>query len=569
MLLACFTLVAQVSEKSNFNPFPDDCWGVYTWFGDFNAITPDTHPHIKGIPIVTRWSEVELEKGKFAFEEVIGKKLEILNEKDFNTFIMTWASPGDRVPRWLYENGVPELEMTKTINPQRKVRDWTFPYYFDEDYVFYFQRMLKEFASYLKTLPDDLRNRVLFIQSAEGSTGDGYCYKGKPLNPKYNISREEWGGFRIRTWEVLREELMGEYRRMIIPLLVNYDANREEEYKWLMNKLNSAVGLKNGMFSHGYHISGGQERLKNWRSFQEKLNQQDRRLFSRGEMDAEWNICGWSKQHPAEAFYWSSIYAIHCGIDMWNIPHEAVKGDRFEEAFIFFNKYAGKSDPSTSDVAFCALRKGIDASDTEAFPESEFGDARKSNVQRYIKIANHYKSRGAMQGDPEKATGGGMKNRQRDEYNDVGWKILPGNYDKYLKQIQPDETSAPWWHVGSKNSIYGRFARGFNHQKQQDTLFFKLHDDFFNSTDAKSLKVKVIWFDHGNGSWKLEYDAEKKGTKAAGEIKVRGSGKWREAYFTLKHPAMKQNGPRGSDLMLVNTGNSDIIFHLIEVSTKN
>ena len=106
-----------------------------------------------------------------------------------------------------------------------------------------------------------------------------------------------------------------------------------------------------------------------------------------------------------------------------------------------------------------ALRQGLDAADIRRFPEAKFGKAIRSNLQRYSKIAESYSHRGAMQGDPQKAVGGVMLNRQSEDYNDVGWDILPGNYSRFLSQIRPDETSIGWWHKGPKKSVYGRFAR--------------------------------------------------------------------------------------------------------------
>ena len=68
----------------------------------------------------------------------------------------------------------------------------------------------ESFGRYVLDLPEDLRKRIIFIQTAEGSTGDGYGYKGDPLVAEYAISREEWGGVRIETWDVYRRMTAGE-----------------------------------------------------------------------------------------------------------------------------------------------------------------------------------------------------------------------------------------------------------------------------------------------------------------------------------------------------------------------
>lgn len=114
-------------------------------------------------------------------------------------------------PDWIYEKGVPRLEMEKTINPFGKVRDWKFPYYLDEDYKTYFFRMMDKFGEYIRNLPEDLRERLVFIQSAEGSTGDGWPYKGNPLDLQYDITRDKWTLFRFETWKRYADALRISY----------------------------------------------------------------------------------------------------------------------------------------------------------------------------------------------------------------------------------------------------------------------------------------------------------------------------------------------------------------------
>lgn len=551
--------------------FPENCWGVYSWAGwNPEQVSKESHPLIKGAPIIMRWSEVEPEPGVFNFDEVLGKKLELAVANDFYTFLMIWVAP--HAPRWLYENGVPELEMTPTINPLGKPRDWTFQYYLDEDYIQYYHRLLSEFGAYLMQLPDSLRERVLYIQSAEGSTGDGGPYKGDPLDMKYNISDEEWGEFRIDAWKVLKDAVSDDNGNLVIPLLVNYDSNSDRQYQWLLDNL-PVIGLKNGMFSHGYHISETKKRIENWENFKRDVTAHGVEFFSRGEQDGEWAVYGWSTQNTEQAFYWSGIFATHCGLDMWNVPWKASAGYHYQDAINFFNRYAGHHNPSLAPGAFCALRKGLDASDTETYPEEIYGVAQKQNTDRYLKIAASFSAQGAYQGDPEKATGGGMVNRKRQDYNDVGWGILDGNYQRFLMQIDPDQTSKGWWHIGPRESIYGRFARGFEQASGKDTLFFKFHKDFFHSNENQraKLKIRIVWLDNNNGSWKFAYDAGSAELKTAVEFSGDGSGEWKVETIFIEDAIMGGNGPRGADIALINTDNLDDIFHIIEVerSTKD
>lgn len=118
-----------------------------------------------------------------------------------------------------------------------------------------------------------------------------------------------------------------------------------------------------------------------------------------------------------------------------------------------------------------------------------YGKAHRRNTDRYIKIAANFAARGARQGDPPKALGGGMRSRQRDDYNDVGWGILRGNYWRFLEQINPDQTSVGHWHVGPKEHIFSRFARGFQHSSGKKAMHFRLDKqvDVTNAIFTRSL----------------------------------------------------------------------------------
>lgn len=546
-------------------PFPEDCWGVYSWAGwNTKKVTRQDCPLIKGAPIILKWNQVEPQPGTFEFDRVLEDKLKLAVENDFYVFLMIWVAPN--APRWLYENGVPEVHMTETISPFRKPRNWTFQYYLDEDYIHYFHRLIRHFGQYLRNLSPNLLERILFVQSAEGSTGDGFCYKGDPLDERYAISRDQWSQFRMNTWQVFKEAFSGDQVHMIKPLLVNYDSNREAEYNWVMSHLDT-IGLKNGMFSHGYHISNTQERLTNWRQFVNEVRAANKTFFSRGEQDAEWQVCGWSRQNPHQALYWSSLFATHCGLDMWNLPSEACVGETYAPAIQFFNKYAAQHNAATSPSAFCALRRGLDAADTVSYPEALFGKARKSNIDRYLKIAAAYRSHGAIQGDPEKATGGGMKNRQRDHYNDVGWGILAGNYYRFLEQINPEQTSIGWWHKGPSKSIYSRFARSFDHAavNPKTEMAFRLDKGFFEDRNkSQSVTLRIVYLDEGRGAWALDYYG-KQGQTQAIVTTCTDTGTWKDIRIPLTDAYFNQGLKKQSDLILRYVAGSDTVFHLIEL----
>ena len=518
-ILLCFFAHSTQAQA----PFPENCWGVYSWAGwNQEKVTKQSHPLIKGAPLILKWSQIEPRPGVFYFDEQIGQKLKLLKENDFYTFIMIWVAPNS--PRWLYENGVPELEMTKTFNPLGEQRNLTFPYYLDEDYIRYY--------------------------------------------PKYNITNEQWGTFRIKAWDILKNALTdgNSGAGMIKPVLVNYDSNNGVQYNWLLDNFD-VIGLKNGMFSHGYHISETNYRLQNWQKFKAEVEKRSKQFFSRGEQDGEWAVYGWSTKNPAQAFYWSSIFATHCGLDMWNVPAEASEGKQFEPALMFFNKYAGQHNPETAQSAFCALQKGLDASDTVAFPVPQYGEASRNNVARYIKIAEEFKAFGAIQGDPEKAIGDGMLNRKRQDYNDVGWGIYPGNYSRFLTQIDPETTSIGWWHKGPSESVYSQFSRSINTDNKSKAIYFDVDDAFLGK--SKSIEVRVVWLDEGVAEWTLFYDALDNKNKKSFSIKNTNSGSWKEKTILLEDIFFNNRGENKADIFIRTNGKGTAIFHLIELNKKS
>jgi hypothetical protein len=564
-LVSCLAPHAGAGESADRVGLPPETCGVWSWCSwNPRHVTRERCPHVVGVPIILSWKSLEPEQDDYRFDKVLGERLRLAKENGFHAQLMLWAGPG--MPTWMYGAGVPKVEVPARITPRRNVSKPVFPYYFDKRYEERFFKIIAELGRYVRGLPDDLQARIVFVQSAEGSTGDGQPYKGKPLDPKYAITRDQWSAFRIRTWEAYRKAFQAGAKRPI-PLAVNADANRGPEEAWLLEHLDT-IGCKQGMFSHGYHISGTVDRVARWRAFLDAARTSGKAVFSRGEQDAEWKICGWSKKNTKQALYWSALFATHCGLDVWNLPADACQGETYADAIRFFNRYAGRRDPATSPSAFCALRRGLDASDEQAFPADTFGKVHGRNQERYVKIARAFSKYGAYQGDPEKAVGGGMRNRQRDDYNDAGWGILPGNYGRFLEQIDPEGTSVGWWHVEPKEHIYSRFARGFEKASGKTAMHFKLADGFFPAgAKSHAAKVRIVYLDRGKGGWSLRY-ASAAGPKEAVTMTCTGSGGWKEKIVPLPDATFTHALPKGSDLILAHGGGADTIFHMIELSRE-
>ncbi len=536
-------------------------WGVYPWGRSVNMPIPADMP-VRGIPFTWRWEELEPARGKFNFDEAVRQRLEMVKARNGYTHIMFHVAP--ITPEWVYEAGVPKVIMPERITPARKLQKPTYPYYFDPLYKEILHELVTGLSNYIAALPEDLKSRIIFIQVAEGATGDGQPYKGIPLDSKYRISEAAWNDYRRETWAYYQAAFQRADGSLNVPLLVNGDANTDVENQWLLDHT-KVFGVKQGMFSHGYLVSDTIDRLARWDEFRARALASGHMMFTRGEQDEEWRVCGWSNQNPPRAFYWSALFALHCKLDVWNVPIDALATQPIKEAVVTFNRYAGYNEPAGSPGAFCAFRRGLDASDTKAFPESEYGEATKLNVDRYLKIAAAFSKFGARQGDPQKAIGGGMRNRQADDQNDVGWRILPGNFKRHLSQLDPEGSSIGLWDTGPAKHPYGLFARRFDTASGRTRMAFKLAEGFFEQpAEEHGVKLRIVYLDQGKGGWELAY-AARQGEKAIPRVALKDSGAWRELVVTLPDAVWDHRLSGGADLALRQSGGGDTTFHLIEL----
>ena len=515
--------------------------GISSWAGwKPGDISRADCPELRSVPLILKWGDLEPAPGKYTFEEAIGKKLEAAQADDLYVTLMIWVGP--EAPEWIYSKGVPVVTTDRSVNAlgRKTNKQSKYPYYLHPEYKKAFFGLIDAFGSYINQLPPALRERIVMVQCAEGSTGDGQPYKGKPIDKEQDISDEDWNDFRLEAWARYQKAMPG------MPILVNADANGSEESQWLLDNM-EVIALKQGMFSHGYLVSDNDQRLARHADLESEANKRGKLVLMRGEMDGELFEMGWSNRNIPQALYWSGLFASHGRLDIWNVPTKALKDKANWPACAFFNKYAGQRNASTAPAAFCALRDGLDASDFKRFPAAEFGGRpeNKKDTERYLKIAQAYAAYGARMEDPQKATGGGMINRKATGPNDVGWGTVPGNYSRFLTQIDPGSGDVGRWNIDE--TIYGRFGRAFEHESGKTQMRFQL-DPAFHS---KMAKVTVTYLDQGTGAWSLGVPG-KDGTR----VQNNNSGEWKTKTVIL---------PEVSEIVLNYESGDDTIFHLIEV----
>jgi len=566
LLLGLLVAASGRAEQTGHAPLgvlpPDACgvWCWYSWGGTPNKwngkITAgETYPGLRGIPIVVGWDKLEPEEGVYKwdlFDDIIKKAA--ANNK--YVFTLLWINPTE--PQWLYDKGVPKVEIdTFKDDPNFGIQ----AYPLDKKYKFYSERIITKLAGHLRNLPPELFSRVAFHQVVEGSTGDGFCYKGPPKDPRYKVSKEEWADYtdyiRRFTVDAFSKPMDG---KPPMALLVHTQDVAEGL------KMYPGAVLKQGVPSHGYGSNSERFKFNGYKPWMTPDNSAGRPVFSRGEGETMTHS-KWFMQDPQQNMYWTALGALQNGLDIWNLPEKVIEDPQWRDALDIFDRYAGQKYPSKSPVAFCALRDELNADDTTRFPEPKYGAANKNNTDRVLKICAEFADHGAVVQDLAKALAGGLKSRSRTGYNDVAWDRIDDDYCRFLYPIDKLETSVGWWNLGPKDQPYGKFGRGFEHKSGKDALYFGFHKEFFkqDGEPVGRLTFRVVWYDNTTGSWGFSYDAGKGNFKSAKTFTGTGTNRWREETFTITDAVMNHNGPRGADIALVNLDDKDKIFHLIEV----
>ncbi len=83
--------------------------------------------------------------------------------------LMIWIRPG--TPKWLFDLGVPKVYTDRKVDSLGRTmskEDNLHPYYLHPEYKKHFFALIDAFGTYVNGLPDDLKERVVFVQSSEG-----------------------------------------------------------------------------------------------------------------------------------------------------------------------------------------------------------------------------------------------------------------------------------------------------------------------------------------------------------------------------------------------------------------
>lgn len=551
---------------------PITSYGVWDRGDGVDDYNDPQFDYIMGIEAGASWSDIQPDSpDKFDFsylQESLDKAYK------YNKLVKISINVGPDSPKWLYENGVPLVKVNDN-KPGKHDKFPDYPYYLSENYKKFYFQMIREFSLFLRNQPKEKFKCIGFVQVKTGSTGDEEPYKGSAKEAQYSISKEEWLTFRLETFNEFKKYFNDVPDHQITLTFNRVDPEKQpEEYEWVTTKIDPSIGfgIKGGAYNRGHHLSGENTYKANWYKY--LVNPKGTLLFSASEMDQSWRK-GYFTINYEVGFYWAVLSGLNVGLSSTNLSKGAldyaIEHPEIREIYKMYNKYAQQVYPSTAKYAYSVFHEGLNAANTVKFPENIYGEAKEKNLDRYAKICKAYESRGARMDDLKAAATGQVDQRDyQTGYNDAGWEIPDGNYERFLTQLNPDETSVGLFRVRgeiTKNSSkFDRFARSFENATKKNTMYFQFDKELFAVSNPDTLTFRITWLDKTAGStWAIQYNNGKKNPKTAISVKGTGDNTWKTVTVAVSDAVVNSQGKFGSDFQLVNTDKLDDIFNGIEV----
>lgn len=538
-----------------------DAYGVWDREGGHSV---STYPYVRGQEYAAEWTAINPARNTFDWA-ALDSLLQLAYDQNQRFFVKIQPVSGTTMPPWIFTAGVPKITCPT----------YTYGYYLDPEFKIYFEEMVQALGKHLREdVPAHLANIVTFVRVDTGATGDEEPYEGSdvPFVPaEYQISANDWKSYRLWAFNVY-DQAFQHGTGLQIPLLfqnIEVPAYRTEQ-DWVMANVTSGFGAKYGGQVRGHHLSESRNVPD---SFKALSMDTPARFFSVNEMDQTWEK-PYFQLNLKLGMYWCAVEQLNAGMTIWDWSGSVMEGAAANDIVStaeFFNTWAAELDPPTARGGFCIFHEGLASDDTTKFSTATYGSpANKANTARYTAICEAYASQGAKMDDLNAATLGQVAQRRvQAGFNDAGWGIWPGNYERFITQMNPDSTSKGLWRVNgtltTSSHPYDRFARGFDSATGRDTMYFDINDNLLPSAGQR-VRLSVDYLDRGTGQFALRYDAVGNNQKTALTVTKTSSNTWKTASAIVTDWAFRNQGPNGSDLTLVNLDSDDDIFHKLEVT---
>ncbi|MEM9160969.1 MAG: Ig-like domain-containing protein, partial [Verrucomicrobiota bacterium] len=436
-----------------------------------------------------------------------------------------------------------------------------------------------------------------------------------------NSTLTEWDMFRLMAFDHFKTNFVdrpiGQGRT--IPLAFNIQSNLQSEtdnaQNWVNLNIGDNYGIKGSAFVRAHHLTGEKEFKEEF--YSNLVNPKELALFSRAEFDQTWRR-PYVLTNLRLGIYWGMLGGLNTGLSLWDwtlsgvqaangvydsdvvVPLGGEHRESAEEEFFgngsvpgrngaytlsdeilktidFFNAHAGQIYPQVATSAYSIFHKGLNSNNAIEFPVPPYtGPISKSNTARYQNICFNF-GNGAAIGDAAAVVKGQVAQRKEQiAYNDSGWDIHEGNYERWIEQIDPDQTSNALYRLNPPltpaSPVYDRFARSVGNASGADKMYFKFNDEVFDNSLPSQITFRITWLDNG-AEWRLRYDDGSGGLDTAHSETGVNDGQWKTTQAITVNTsaasgAFNQGGPLGSDFVIrnISSGSTDAIFHGIEVT---
>ena len=293
------------------------------------------------------------------------------------------------------------------------------------------------------------------------------------MNKSQDISYTQWEAYSRKMLEVFVDAFVPTN----ISIVANVDnpnvgSQSQLQNMWFLDmaekKGMKGAGLKQGVPTHGYNLNG-EKFLYHLEAVPLLLTPRADGTFARGRgelaLEPDAGVPG-EYGNWAESPWWSlqanAEWVLTFGISAWNLYAGFLSNVTFRETLQFVNRHAGYMNASTAPAAFISFRDSLNTEDTERWPEAKYGKVSEipwtngttppscnANEERMKLIAKEFQEFGAQLESPKEASNPeSIAQKKGMHLNDVCWNCWPGNYFRYIKQIDPTGTSVGWWRLG-------------------------------------------------------------------------------------------------------------------------
>lgn len=522
-----------------------------------------TYPYVRGQEYAAEWTAINPARNTYNWA-ALDSLLQLAYDQNQRFFVKIQPVSATTMPPWIFTAGVPKITCPT----------YTYGYYLDPEFKIYFEEMVQALGKHLREeVQPHLANIVSFVRVDTGTTGDEEPYEGSDVSfvpVEYQISANDWRAYRLWAFSVYDQAFQHGTGPQIPLLFQNIEVPAyQTELDWVTANVTSGFGAKYGGQVRGHHLSESRNVPD---SFKALSMDTPSKFFSVNEMDQTWEK-PYFQLNLKLGMYWCAVEQLNAGMTIWDWSGSVMEGAAVNDIVSsaeFFNTWAAELDPLTARGGFCILHEGLASDDTTKFPIATYGAATKANTDRYTAICAAYASQGAKMDDLNAATLGQVAQRRAQiGFNDSGWGIWPGNYERFIIQMNPDSTSKGLWRVNgtltTSSHPYDRFARRFDSASSRNTMYFDINDNLLPSL-GQPVRLSVDYLDRGTGQFAIRYDAVGNNQKTALTVTKTGSNTWKTASAIVTDWAFRNLGPNGSDLILVNLDSDDDIFHKLEVT---